>query len=52
MGQVEGSEEEYVVEEGGCVDDDLLGCEVGCSPGNIVDRGNLSQRRTCFLFLR
>ncbi len=27
------SEEEDVVEEGGCLDDDLLGCEVGCSPG-------------------
>ncbi len=33
MGQVEDSEEEDVVEEGGCLDDDLLGCEVGCSPG-------------------
>ncbi len=34
MGQVEDSEEEDVVEEGGCLDDDLLGCEVGCYPGN------------------
>ncbi len=30
---VEDSEEEDVVEEGGWVDDDLLGCRVGCSPG-------------------
>ncbi len=34
MGQVDGSEENDVVEEGGCLDDDLLGCKVGCSPGN------------------
>ncbi len=34
MGQVEDSEEEDVVEEGGWVDDDLLGCRVGSSPGN------------------
>ncbi len=26
VGEVEDSEEEEVVEEGGCVDDDLLGC--------------------------
>ncbi len=37
----EDSEEEDVVEEGGCLDDDLLGCEVGRSPWNIVDRGKL-----------
>ncbi len=48
VGQVEDSEED-VVEEGGCVDDDLLGCEVGRSPGNIIDRGKLPHRRTCFL---
>ncbi len=47
VGQVEDSEEEDVVEEGGCVDDDLLGCEVDCSPGNIVDSGNLLHRRAC-----
>ncbi len=47
--RVEESEEEDVVEEGGWVDDDLLGCEVGCSPGNIVHGGDLPQRRTCFL---
>ncbi len=34
MGQVEDSEEEDVAEEGGCLDDDLLRCRVGCSPGN------------------
>ncbi len=34
VGQVEDSEMEDVVEEGGCLDDDLLGCRVGCSPGN------------------
>ncbi len=51
VGQVEDSEEEDVVKEGGCVDDDLLGCEVGCSPRNIIDRRNLSHPGTCFLFL-
>ncbi len=51
MGKVEGSEEEDIVEEGGCLDDGLLGCRVGCSPGNIVHGGDLSQRGTCF-FLR
>ncbi len=34
VGQVEDSEEEDVAEEGGCLDDDLLRCRVGCSPGN------------------
>ncbi len=50
MGQVEDSEED-VVGEGGCLDDDLFGFEVGCSQGNIVYGGDLPQRRTCFLFL-
>ncbi len=38
MGQAEDSEEEDAVEEGGCLDDDLLGCRVGCSPGERVER--------------